>query len=93
ELGLKTQLFDRRVTANLAAYRTDVKDYQANVVDSGPGALRGYLANADQVVIQGVELDAFARPNRNLDLYANAAWTDAKYDSFTNGPCPLELIG
>lgn len=93
ELGLKTQLFDRRVTTNLAAYRTDVKDYQANVVDSGPGALRGYLANADQVVIQGVELDAFARPNQNLDLYANAAWTDAKYDSFTNGPCPLELIG
>nr|WP_314436478.1 TonB-dependent receptor [uncultured Brevundimonas sp.] len=93
ELGLKTQAFDRRVTANLAAYRTDVEDYQANVVDSGPGALRGYLANADKVVIQGVELDAFARPNQNLDLYANAAWTDAKYDAFTNGPCPLELIG
>ncbi len=93
ELGLKTQAFNRRLTANLAAYRTDVKDYQANVVDSGPGALRGYLANADKVVIQGVELDAFARPNQNLDLYANAAWTDAKYDAFTNGPCPLELIG
>ena len=93
ELGLKTQLLDRRITANLAAYRTDVKDYQANVVDSGPGALRGYLANADKVVIQGVELDAFARPNQNLDLYANVAWTDAKYDAFTNGPCPLEQIG
>ena len=93
ELGLKTQGFDRRVTANLAAYRTDVEDYQANVVDSGPGALRGYLANAEKVVIQGVELDAVARPNQNLDLYANVAWTDAKYDSFANGPCPLERIG
>lgn len=93
ELGLKTQAFDRRLTANLAAYRTDVEDYQANVVDSGPGALRGYLANAEKVVIQGVELDAFARPNQHLDLYANLAWTDAKYDSFANGPCPLERIG
>lgn len=93
ELGLKTQGFDRRATANLAAYRTDVDDYQANVVDSGPGALRGYLANAEKVVIQGVELDAVARPNQNLDLYANVAWTDAKYDSFANGPCPLERIG
>jgi iron complex outermembrane recepter protein len=93
ELGLKTQAFDRRVTANLAAYRTDVEDYQANVVDSGPGALRGYLANAEKVVIQGVELDAVARPNQHLDLYANAAWTDAQYESFANGPCPLELIG
>lgn len=93
ELGLKTQGFDRRATANLAAYRTDVEDYQANVVDSGPGALRGYLANAEKVVIQGIELDAVARPNQNLDLYANVAWTDAKYDSFANGPCPLERIG
>ncbi|WAC61047.1 TonB-dependent receptor [Brevundimonas sp. SL130] len=93
ELGLKTQGFDRRVTANLAAYRTDVDDYQANVVDSGPGALRGYLANAEKVVIQGIELDAVARPNEHLDLYANVAWTDAKYDSFANGPCPLEQIG
>ncbi len=93
ELGLKTQAFGRRLTANLAAYRTDVEDYQANVVDSGPGALRGYLANADKVTIQGVELDAFARPNQHVDLYANVAWTDAKYDAFANGPCPLERIG
>lgn len=93
ELGLKTQLFDKRVTANLAAYRTDVEDYQANVVDTGPGALRGYLANADKVEIQGIELDAFARPTPWLDAYANIAWTDAKYASFANGPCPLESIG
>lgn len=93
ELGLKTQAFGRRLTANLAAYRTDVEDFQANVVDSGPGALRGYLANADKVVIQGVELDAFARPSEHLDVYANVAWTDAKYDAFTNGPCPLERVG
>lgn len=93
ELGLKTQAFDRRLTANLAIYRTDVDDYQANVVDTGPGALRGYLANAEKVEIQGVEVDAFARPSEHLDLYANLAWTDAQYASFANGPCPLELIG
>ena len=93
ELGLKTQLFDKRVTANLAAYRTDVDDYQANVVDTGPGALRGYLANAKKVEIQGIELDAFARPAPWLDAYANVSWTDAKYADFANGPCPLESIG
>ena len=93
ELGLKTQLFDKRVTANLAAYRTDVEDYQANVVDTGPGALRGYLANAKKVEIQGIELDAFARPAPWLDAYANVSWTDAKYADFANGPCPLESIG
>ncbi|WP_395944646.1 TonB-dependent receptor [Brevundimonas sp.] len=93
ELGVKAQWFDRRLTTNLAAYRTDVEDYQANVVDSGPGALRGYLANADKVEIQGIELDTVARPNDNLDFYANVAWTDGKYASFANGPCPLERVG
>jgi len=93
ELGLKTQAFDRRLTANLAAYSTDIEDFQANVVDAGPGALRGYLANVEKVEIRGVELDLNARPNDHLDVYANVAWTDGEYTSFTNGPCPLERIG
>ncbi len=93
ELGLKTQSFDRRLTANLAAYYTEIADFQANVVDAGPGALRGYLANVEKVEIKGVELDLTARPTESLDLFANVAWTDGEYTSFANGPCPLELIG
>ncbi|WP_421729396.1 TonB-dependent receptor [Brevundimonas sp.] len=93
EFGLKAQAFERRLTTNFAIYNTVVEDYQANVVDTGPGSLRGYLANAEKVEIRGVELDAFARPNEHLDLYANVSWTDAEYASFANGPCPLELIG
>ncbi|OYX56683.1 MAG: hypothetical protein B7Y86_07845 [Brevundimonas subvibrioides] len=92
ELGLKTQVFDRRLTANLAAYSTGIADFQANVVDAGPGALRGYLANVERVEIRGVELDLSARPNDALDLYANVAWTDGEYASFANGPCPLERV-
>lgn len=93
ELGLKTQAFDRRLTANLAAYSTDIEDFQANVVDAGPGALRGYLANVEKVEIRGVELDLNAHPNQAVDLYANVSWTDGEYTSFKNGPCPLERIG
>jgi len=93
ELGLKTQSFDRRLTANLAAYHTEIADFQANVVDAGPGALRGYLANVEKVEIKGVELDLTARPTDDLDLFANLAWTDGQYASFANGPCPLERIG
>lgn len=93
ELGLKTQVFGRRLTANLAAYATDIADFQANVVDAGPGALRGYLANVEKVEVRGVELDLTAYPNDAVDLYANVAWTDGEYASFRNGPCPLERIG
>lgn len=93
EFGLKTQTFGRRVTANFSAYYTEIADFQANVVDAGPGALRGYLANVEKVEIKGVELDVNAHPNTAVDLYANVSWTDGEYVSFTNGPCPLERTG
>jgi iron complex outermembrane receptor protein len=93
EAGLKTQLFDRRVTANLAAYVTDIEDFQANVVDAGPGALRGYLANIEKVEVRGAELDIAVRPIAGVSGYATLAFTDGRYASFRNGPCPLERIG
>lgn len=92
ELGLKSQLFDRLLTANAAVFATDVKDFQANVVDSGPGALRGYLANVEKVTLRGAELDLTTRSLGGFTAYANLAWTDGKYDDFKNGPCPLERI-
>lgn len=93
ELGIKTQFFDRRVTANLAAFWTGIRDYQATVTNGQLGVLRGYLANAEQVRTRGVELDTAFRPNDRLNLYANAAYTDARYVRFVDAPCPPELSG
>jgi iron complex outermembrane receptor protein len=93
EVGLKSQWFERRLTANIAAYYTSVGDFQANVVDSGPGALRGYLANVERVKVKGVELDAAAQLMAGVSLYGALSWTDGEYTSFKNGPCPIELIG
>ncbi|WP_284359169.1 TonB-dependent receptor [Candidatus Phycosocius spiralis] len=93
ELGLKSQWFERRLTANVALFKSDVQDFQANVVDTGPGALRGYLANIEAVRSQGVELDLTLAPIQGLSAYLRTAFTDATYRSFKNAPCPLELIG
>ncbi|MBI1686148.1 TonB-dependent receptor [Caulobacter hibisci] len=92
DIGLKTQWFDRLLTANVAAFATDVEDFQANIVDRGPGALRGYLANVKKVEVRGVELDATTRSIGGFKFYGNLAWTEGKYADFTNGPCPLELV-
>jgi iron complex outermembrane receptor protein len=92
ELGLKTQFLDRMVTANVAAYYTTVRDYQANVVDAGPGAVRSYLANVEKVAVKGVELDASTRAFHGFTSYVNLSWTDGEYSSFANGPCPIERI-
>src|SRR5262249_11872059 len=93
EAGLKTQLFDRKVTANLAAFWTEIADYQATVTNSQANVIRGYLANADKVRVRGVELDFSARPIEHLNVYLNGAFTDHEYVSFEDAPCPPELSG
>jgi len=93
ELGLKTQFLDRRATVNLAAFWTEIEDYQATVTNGQLGVLRGYLANAGRVRTRGVEIDSAFRPTARLNLYANAAFTDAKYVRFVDAPCPPELSG
>jgi iron complex outermembrane recepter protein len=93
EVGLKTQFLDRRATVNLAAYWTEVEDYQATVTNGQLGVIRGYLANAGKVRVRGVELDSSFRPSARLNLYANAAYTDAEYVDFPDAPCPPELAG
>jgi len=93
EAGLKTQFLDRRLTANLAAFRTDIRDYQALVNNGQLGVLRGYLANADKVRSQGFEWDISARPSQRFNAYVNGAYTEAKYVTFVDAPCPPELSG
>ena len=67
EVGIKTNPFTG-VTANFTAYDTDIKDFQAQVVNAGVGVLRGYLANAERVRVRGAEFDGNARVNRSLTL-------------------------
>lgn len=93
EAGVKSQFWDRRATLNLAAFRTTIDDYQANVSNGQFGVLRGYLANADKVRTQGVEVDFSVRPSARLSAYVNGAYTDAKYVKFVDAPCPPELAG
>ena len=93
EIGLKTQFWDRRATLNLAAYRTDIRDYQATVINGEFGVLRGFLANADKVRSQGIEADFSVRPSERFTAYTSGAYTDAKYERFVDAPCPPELSG
>ena len=48
EVGLKTTPHPN-VTANVAVFDTEIKDYQAQVTNGTVGVIRGYLANAEKV--------------------------------------------
>ncbi|MDK2762130.1 MAG: TonB-dependent receptor [Sphingopyxis sp.] len=93
EIGIKTQFLNRLATFNLSAFRTEIGNFQATVNGGQFGTVRGYLANAEKVVSQGVEADFKIRTSERFTAYANAAYTDAKYKSFTSAPCPPELSG
>jgi iron complex outermembrane recepter protein len=93
EAGVKAQFWDRKATVNLAAFRTDIGNYQALVTNGQLGVLRGYLANADSARTQGVEADVSLRPSKRFNAYLNAAYADAEYRRFVDAPCPPELSG
>ena len=96
ELGLKSQFWDHKATLNLAAFRTEISNYQATFSSNNPtslSVLRGYVANVPKVRSQGIEADFSLRPSERFNTYANFAYTDATYRDFPNAPPPIELSG
>lgn len=92
EVGVKTSPFKNSIF-NVAFFKTDIKDFQTNVQAAELGVNRGYLANADKVQVQGVELDASFVISSHLTINGAATYTDGKYVKFTNAPLPLEETG
>ena len=92
ELGVKSSPADN-FTLNLTFHKSTIKDYQTNVQSPELGVNRGYIANAEKVSVKGFEVDANLRANQGFSFYGAAAYTDARYDRFTNAPLPLEETG
>lgn len=92
EAGVKTQFWDRKITVNLTAYHTKIKDYQTTVSNGAIGIVRGYLANAD-VRIQGVEGEISIRPTDRFTGYLNFAYNDGIFSRFPDAPIPVECTG
>lgn len=88
EIGLKSSFFDRLLTANLAFFRTDVRDYQSTAQNFVNGAFISLLSNVGRVRSEGVEVETTLRPVRGLTLNAAVSYNDARYRSFPNAPCP-----
>lgn len=92
EFGVKTKPTANSIL-NIVFHSTDIKDYQTQVQTPEPGVNRGYLANAEQVRVLGVEIDASVRVNNHISFNGAFAYTDGKYVKFTNAPVPIEEVG
>ena len=98
EVGVKSDLFDRRLRINAAAFHSDYKDVQRSArILATNGTVVSLLTNAAKAKINGAELEVTARPIAPLTLNFSAGYTDAKYKEFfdaalgdrTNEPFPL----
>lgn len=92
EVGIKTNPSPRS-TFNVVYHHTNIKNYQTLVQTPDLSVNRGYLSNAEQVRVQGLEVDGNIRVYRNLSFFGAAAYTDAIYVEFINAPVPLEEVG
>jgi iron complex outermembrane receptor protein len=97
EIGAKTQWLDRKLTANVAVFYNDYKDFQASVTRSEPDPVNPDPANptgaplivqtvlnAGKLTTYGVELDTVYRPIRPLTLDAQVGYLHAAYDTFND---------
>jgi len=91
-VGIKTTPTDG-FTLKLTFYNSDIKDYQTNVQAAELGVNRGYIATADKVRVNGLELDFNYRGKGHFSFFGAGTYTKAKYIKFTNAPLPLEETG
>lgn len=88
EVGLKTDLFDRRVRLNLSAFYNDYKNIQLPIGDcsvldgfapgTGPFPCAA-IQNAGDGEMYGLEAEFSASPVTGLDIDASLSWIDGKW--------------
>jgi iron complex outermembrane receptor protein len=79
EIGGKFRFLDRRVTFNVSAFYTDIKDLQATVT-AGTCSSR-LIFNVPKAQSHGIEAELFAHPNSTWDFGLSATWVDARLQS------------
>lgn len=85
EVGLKSELFDRRLRLNLAAYHYDIDDYQVRSA-AGSTIPATTLLNAGKVKVDGLDAEFEAVPTERLRVFGGFTLLKSKYSEFPFAP-------
>jgi len=85
EAGVKGRAFDGRLMFSANIYRTDFKDFQAQVFD--PNVLATVQKNAGRLRTQGLEFQLQGRVTPGLTLNFSGAYIDGEYRDFAGVAC------
>ncbi|WP_241127041.1 TonB-dependent receptor [Novosphingobium terrae] len=92
EAGLKTSWLGGKLVANVDGFWTDDSNYQTTIVDVTRNN-QSYFTNVGKVRSRGFEADLHGNPAPWLSFYASGTYDDARYLSYPNAPCPIEVTG
>lgn len=86
EVGIKSDLFDRRLRLNMSVFRMEYTDRQIAQFEAGSGGASSVIVNAGESVTDGFELESVFIPVPGLKLIANYGYLDVDYIEFIAGP-------
>jgi len=86
ELGIKTELLDRRLRLNAAVFSTEVDDNQFFEFFAGPFGLMRVVTTIDETTIQGFEADFNWLVSDNFSLFGGVGFLDSEIKKNVNRP-------
>ena len=91
EAGFKSSWFDKKLVVNLNLFHNKLENYQTSQVNTATLYMQSYLANAAEVLLQGVELETAYTPIKGLNFNFSVGYNDAKFEKYEDAPTPVEL--
>ena len=89
EVGVKSDLFERHLQLDLAAFHYDYTNIQVQKIESGNTG----IINAGTAQDDGLDLDFTAHVIENLTISGSAEYVDARYTSFSGAPISSSDLG
>ena len=85
EVGVKSELLDRRVRLNAAAFYYDYQDLQVFIYDTSSGVPVQIKLNAGSAKIYGLEAELTVRPTAQFEAFLSASTLNSEYQDFSDG--------
>ncbi len=85
ELGVKSDLFDRKLRLNASFYHTEYEDRQVAQFTAGGGGASTNIVNAGENTVDGFELEALYMPFIGARVIASYGYIDVDNEEFITG--------
>ncbi|PLW67216.1 hypothetical protein C0039_17955 [Pseudohalioglobus lutimaris] len=87
EIGVKGNLWERRLQLNLVAFYTTYEGFQVQRAEIVDEVIKFELNNVGELNTRGVELESIALLSQNATLTFNAAYIDAVVNDYDGASC------